>query len=62
MTHNEIRSSGFWVVGGDTAVADFIYTCVYCRKLRGALKEQKMADLPEDRAQPVPPFSYCTVD
>ena len=62
MTHNEIRSSGFWVVGGDTAVADFISTRVYCRKLRGALKEQKMADLSEDRAQPVPPFSYCTVD
>lgn len=62
MTHNEVTSSGFWVVGGDTAVADFISKCVYCRKLRGALKEQKMADLPEDRFQPVPPFSYCAVD
>lgn len=41
MTHNEITSSGFWVVGGDTAVADFISKCVYCRKLRGARKSKK---------------------
>ena len=62
MTHNQIRSSGFWIVGGSSAVADFIAKCVRCRKLRGALQEQKMADLPEDRVQSAPPFSYCAVD
>ena len=37
MTHNQIRSSGFWIVGGSSAVADFIAKCVRCRKLRGAV-------------------------
>ena len=49
MKHNQIRSSGFWIVGGSSAVADFIAKCVHCRKLRVVLQEQKMADLPEDR-------------
>ena len=62
MTHNQIRSSGLWIVGGSSAVADFIAKCVHCRKLRVALQEQKMADLPEDRVQSAPPFSYCVVD
>ena len=33
--------------------------CVHCRKLRQPVEEQKMADLPEDRVEPSPPFSYC---
>lgn len=31
MTHNPIRSSGFWIVRGSSAVADFIAKCVHCR-------------------------------
>ena len=33
-----------------------------CRKLRGALEEQKMANLPEDRLEPAPPFTHCGID
>ena len=48
MTHNEIRSRGFWIIGGSSAVGSTIASCVTCRKLRGAVLEQKMSDLPED--------------
>ena len=40
MTDNQIRSSGFWIVGGSSAIADFISKCVHRRKLRVALQEQ----------------------
>lgn len=62
MTHSCIRSSGFWIIGGSSVISDFISKCVSCRRLRGAPQEQKMANLPEDRVQPAPPFSYCAVD
>ena len=62
MTHNHIRSSGFWIIGGRSAVASHISKCVKCRKFRGSLQEQKMADLPEDRLDPTPPFTYSAVD
>ena len=62
ITLNEIRSSGFWIIGGPSVVTRHISNCVKCRKLRGALQEQKMADLPDDRLNPAPPFTYCAVD
>lgn len=61
-TLNEIRSSGYWIVGGTSSVSDYIFNCVKCRKLRGSTQSQKMADLPEDRLHPAPPFTYCAVD
>ena len=62
MLLNEIRSNGFWVIGGTSAVAYVISKCVTCRKLRGAAQEQKMSDLPEDRLESSPPFTNCAVD
>ena len=35
MTLNEVRSRGFWIIAGLTAVATYILNCVTCRKLRG---------------------------
>ena len=61
MTHNHIRSSGFWIIGGRSAVASHISKCVKCRK-QASLQEQKIADLPEDRLDPAPPFTYSAVD
>ena len=55
-TLNEIRENGLWIIGGGSA------GCVMCRKLRGTVGEQKMADLPLDRLQPAPPFTFCGVD
>lgn len=62
MTLNDLRSHGYWVIGGSSSVSRCISKCVICQKLRGALQEQKMANLPEDRLEPAPPFTHCGVD
>ena len=62
MTHNEVRERGYWVIGGTSAVADLVSKCVVCMKLRAPLMQQKLADLPEDRMEPAPPFTYSAVD
>ena len=59
---NEIRSSGYWIVGGGTMVSRLIHECVTRRELRAKIQQQKMADLPADRLTPTPPFTYCEVD
>ena len=62
MTLNELRSNGYWITGGSSAVARYIADCVTCRKLRASAQEQKMSDLPKDRLEPSPPFTFCGVD
>ena len=62
LTFNEIRSNGFWIIGGTSAIRNHIHHCVVCRKLTGTSNGQKMADLPEDRVDPAPPFTNCAVD
>jgi hypothetical protein len=49
MTVNELRSNGYWIIGGSSAVGYYISDCVACQKRRGNVQEQKMADLPADR-------------
>ncbi|KAK3751652.1 hypothetical protein QZH41_005869 [Actinostola sp. cb2023] len=49
-TLNEVRSSGYWIVGCSGIVSRLIQNCTTCKKLRASVQEQKMADLPEDRA------------
>ena len=39
-----------------------IHESVTCRALRGRRQTQKMSDLPVDRAECSPPFTYCGVD
>ncbi|KAK3102368.1 hypothetical protein FSP39_010852 [Pinctada imbricata] len=62
ITLNQLRALGYWVIGGSKAVASFIRQCVMCRKLRRPTEVQRMADLPEDRVEPTPPFTYCGMD
>ncbi|KAK3737868.1 hypothetical protein QZH41_019749, partial [Actinostola sp. cb2023] len=62
MTLNEIRSNGFWITGGSSAVSNTIALCVKCQRLRGTVQEQRMADLPKDRLESAPPFTSCGVD
>lgn len=62
LTESAIRTDGFWVVGAKNLVRSEIRSCVTCRKLQGSFGWQKMADLPVDRHQPAPPFSYVGVD
>ncbi|XP_054607429.2 uncharacterized protein [Nothobranchius furzeri] len=62
MTVNELRSNGIWVVGCSGAVASHIFKCVTCRKYRRNKHDPKMADLPKDRVEITPPFTYCGMD
>ena len=62
MTDNEVRQRRYWIIGGTSAVSSFVSKCIKCRKLQGPLVQQKLADLPEDRVEPAPPFTYSAVD
>ena len=62
MITNEIRQHAFWIIGCSSAVYSFISKCVICRKFCGKIQEQKMSNLPTDRIQPEPPFTYSGVD
>ena len=62
MTLNEIRAHGFWIIGMSKAVASHIYKCVTCRKGRRPVEEQKMANLPVDRTEDAPPFTFTGMD
>lgn len=62
ITHGALRNAGYWLVGGHGAVASLISSCVTCRRLRGPMLEQKMADLPPDRAEIGPPFTNVGFD
>ena len=58
----EIRRNGFWVINGNSLVRYLISKCVVCRSLRGKTEVQKMANLPTDRLEPSPPFSFSGLD
>ncbi|XP_023204623.1 uncharacterized protein LOC111611627 [Xiphophorus maculatus] len=62
MTMNELRSNGIWILGCSHAVSSYIYKCVKCRKFRRNTEIQRMADLPCERVEASPPFTYCGVD
>ena len=60
-TFTSIREK-FWIIKGNSAVRGIIGKCVKCRKLHHPVTEQKMADLPEDRVNPSPPFTVTGCD
>ena len=62
ITQNEVRASGFWIIGGSSVVSNHISKCVSCWRLRGGPQEQKMANLPKDCLEPAPPFAFSAVD
>ncbi|XP_030274392.1 uncharacterized protein LOC115582541 [Sparus aurata] len=43
-------------------ISSVIHKCVTCRKLRGRLEVQKMANLPADRVKVDPPFTHFGLD
>ncbi|XP_072769709.1 uncharacterized protein [Nerophis lumbriciformis] len=61
-TQMELRSNGFWVIGGSKLVAKLIRTCVLCRKLRRPTESQRMAELPKERLEASAPFTYSGMD
>ncbi|XP_035860336.1 uncharacterized protein LOC118495618 [Sander lucioperca] len=61
-TEGAIRASGLWMVGGKRLISSCIHRCVTCKKLRGKMEQQQMSDLPIERLQLDPPFSYVGLD
>lgn len=62
MTVNELRSNGIWVLGCSRAVASHIHKCTRCRMYRRNTQNPKMSDLPEERMEMTPPFTFCGID
>lgn len=61
-TEGAVRASGLWVVGSKRSISSVIHKCVTCRKLRGRTEQQIMSNLPAERLQTDPPFSYVGLD
>ena len=59
---NETRASGYWIPGLSHAVASHIGQCVTCQRRRGQAVGQKMSDVPTERMESSPPFTYCGMD
>ena len=57
-----VLRSKHWIINANSVVRHLISKCMKCCRLRGAISEQKMADLPKERLSPAPPFTYCGVD
>ena len=57
ITHGALRNAGSWLVGGHGAVARLIGSCVTCKRLRGPMLDQQMADQPPDRSEVLFPFT-----
>ncbi|MFW5444527.1 MAG: hypothetical protein ACKE51_09515, partial [Methylococcaceae bacterium] len=50
----------FWIINGRSAVRRVLSKCIKCKKLRGNVMEQRMADLPANRVTPDQPAFYST--
>ena len=61
-TVNKVRTAGIWIIGLSRIVRHVISSCILCRKSRGKVQEQVMAELPKERLEIAPPFTYCCVD
>lgn len=62
ITEGALRNRGYWVTGYKRVLSSLILRFIVCRKLRGNLEYQKMADLPMDRIEPGHPFTSVGVD
>ncbi|XP_033729155.1 uncharacterized protein LOC117318258 [Pecten maximus] len=61
-TEGMVRQSGYWITGGKRLIYQLLSQCVKCKKLRGKMCQQRMADLLDARLTPAPPFTYVGVD
>ena len=61
-TEGMVRSMGYWIVGGKRLVNKVIHQCLRCRRLRGKVQTQLMADLPPERVTQAPPFTNVGID
>ena len=61
ITLNKVRSSRYWVLQGNLLAKQKISKCVTCRRLRGRVEEQLLADLPSDRFHSLTVVWTCLV-
>ncbi|XP_054867909.1 uncharacterized protein LOC129347292 [Amphiprion ocellaris] len=61
-TEGALRAAGYWIIGGKRLIASVLHKCVTCRQLCRKVEQQLMADLPPERLQVSPPFTYVGVD
>lgn len=62
ITVTELRSNRVCITGCSNSVASHIYKCTTCTKYRRHSQDHGRSDLPEDRMETTPPFSYCGID
>ena len=62
ITSGAVHEAGYWVVGAHRMISSLIESCMTCKKLRGAIITQHMANLPSDRLETGPPFSNVGFD
>ena len=60
ITLNEIRDRGFWIINASSITKSVVFNCVTCRKLRGKMRVEIMADLPKDRFEEAAHFTFCS--
>ena len=61
-TLHAFQERGYWIFKPRKLVDKIIKSCVPCIKRNPVPGHQKMADLPEDRVNEAPPFTYCGMD
>lgn len=54
LTEGTVRAAGFWLLGGKRLINSVLHKCVTCRRLRGKMQEQCMADFPQERLKSCP--------
>ena len=57
-----MEQAGYSLIGGHRTVAKELNECVVCKKLRGPLLDQRMADLPANRTEVAPPCTNIGFD
>jgi hypothetical protein len=62
LTLGRLRDEGFFVLHANRSVRFVIDCCFLCKRFRGKLGCQVMADLPIDRLSRAPPFSSVGID
>ena len=62
LTHSKIRLNGYHILKGRSIIRKVVAGCQMCKRLRGPLLTQQMADLPKDRLEQVPPFVNSGLD
>ena len=62
ITQGAIRQAGYWLIGGHRTIARELRKCITCKKLRGPVLEQRMADLLPDRTEATPRFTNVGFD